>query len=183
MGRRGTNRGDGAGLLTDSERRGLELFFGEAECWECHAGPLLSDGEFHNIGTPVPDGLPRDPGRYDGADLVVRDRFNAAGRYSDDPEGSQAIVSRGVRRDPLQWGAFRTPSLRNVARTPPYMHDGSMPDLESVVRFYSTLEGAVQLDHHQETVLSPLDLDDRELADLVAFLGALDGDARFGNDR
>ena len=61
--------GDGAGLLTDSERRGLELFFGEAECWECHAGPLLSDGEFHNIGTPVPDGLPRDPGRYRYSDL------------------------------------------------------------------------------------------------------------------
>ena len=175
--------GDGAGVLTDSERRGLELFFGEAECWECHAGPLLSDGEFHNIGTPVPDGLPRDPGRYDGADLVVRDPFNAAGRHSDDPEGSQAIVSRGVRRDPLQWGAFRTPSLRNVARTPPYMHDGSMPDLESVVRFYSTLEGAVQLDHHQETVLTPLGLDDRELADLVAFLGTLDGTTRFQSDR
>ncbi len=166
--------GDPEVRLEPSELRGMKLFFGQAECWECHAGPLFSDGEFHNIGTPVVDGLPRDPGRYDGAALVVADPFNAAGVHSDDPEGDQAIVSRGVKRDPGQWGAFRTPSLRGVASTPPYMHDGSMADLESVVRFYSTLEGAIQLDHHQESVLSVLDLSPQELEDLVAFLGTLD---------
>ena len=171
--------GDGSESLSASQRRGLDLFFGRAECWECHAGPLFSDGEFHNIGTPVPGGLPRDPGRYDGAALVVEDRFNAAGIHSDDREGSRAVISRGVKRDPSQWGAFRTPSLRHVARTPPYMHDGSMPDLETVVRFYSTLEGAIQLDHHQESVLLPLGLTDDEVADLVAFLQSLDGDAGF----
>ncbi|MBC03116.1 MAG: methylamine utilization protein [Phycisphaerae bacterium] len=171
--------GDGSVALDPSQRRGLELFFGRAECWECHAGPLFTDGEFHNIGTPVPGGLPRDPGRYDGAALVVDDRFNAAGLHSDDQEGARAIVSRGVKRDPSQWGAFRTPSLRHVGRTAPYMHDGSMPDLETVVRFYSTLEGAIQLDHHQESVLAPLDLSDGEIADLVAFLRSLDGDIEF----
>ncbi|MCP4837277.1 MAG: hypothetical protein GY895_21235 [Phycisphaera sp.] len=172
--------GDGGDLLSPAERRGLNLFFGRAECWECHAGPLFSDGEFHNIGIPVPDGLPRDPGRYDGAAMVVSDSFNAAGPHSDARDGSQSVVSRGVKRDPSQWGAFRTPSLRNVGRTPPYMHDGSMPDLETVVGFYSTLEGAIQLDHHQESVLSPLGLADSEREDLVAFLRALDGDAVFG---
>jgi cytochrome c peroxidase len=55
------------------------------------------------------------------------------------------------------------------------MHDGSMPDLASVLRFYSTLEGAVQLDHHQESVLTPLGLSDEELVDLEAFLRTLDG--------
>ena len=171
--------GDGSSSLTDSERRGLDLFFGRAECWECHAGPLFSDGEFHNIGIPAPGGLPRDAGRYGGIALLLADRFNAAGSHSDQREGSQAIVSRGVKRDPSQWGAFRTPSLRNVGRTPPYMHDGSMADLESVVRFYSTLEGAIQLDHHQESVLTPLGLSSEEISDLVAFLKALDGDASF----
>ena len=174
--------GDGSSALTASQRRGLELFFGRAECWECHAGPLFSDGEFHNIGTPVPGGLPRDSGRYDGAALVVDDVFNAAGLHSDDPDGSRAVVSRGVKRDPSQWGAFRTPSLRHVGRTSPYMHDGSMDDLETVVRFYSTLEGAIQLDHHQESVLAPLGLDDSEIADLVAFLRSLDGEAVFGSN-
>ena len=172
--------GDGGDLLTPAERRGLDLFFGRAECWECHAGPLFSDGEFHNIGTPVADGLPRDPGRYDGAAMVVSDSFNAAGPHSDARDGSQSVVSQGVKRDPAQWGAFRTPSLRNVGRTPPYMHDGSMADLETVVRFYSTLEGAIQLDHHRESVLSPLGLADSEREDLVAFLRSLDGEAVFG---
>ena len=167
--------GDGSTALTESERQGLALFFGRAECWECHAGPLFSDGEFHNIGIPAPDGLPRDEGRYVGAGLVRDDPFNAAGPHSDDPDGSRGVVSRGVKRDPGQWGAFRTPMLRGVGRTPPYMHDGSMPDLETVVRFYSTLEGAVQLDHHQESVLSPLNLEEDEIEALVAFLGTLDG--------
>jgi cytochrome c peroxidase len=167
--------GDGAAVFSASERRGLELFFGRAECWECHAGPLFSDGEFHNIGIPAPDGLPRDQGRYIGARLVREDPFNAAGPHSDDPNGDRGIVSRGVREDPGQWGAFRTPMLRGVGRTAPYMHDGSMPDLASVLRFYSTLEGAVQLDHHQESVLTPLGLSDEELVDLEAFLRTLDG--------
>ncbi|MCP4833343.1 MAG: hypothetical protein GY895_01130 [Phycisphaera sp.] len=55
------------------------------------------------------------------------------------------------------------------------MHDGSMPDLESVVRFYSTLENATQLDHHQESVLTPLLLEPGEIEDLVAFLETLSG--------
>jgi cytochrome c peroxidase len=167
--------GNGEDVLSASERRGLALFFGRAECWECHAGPLFSDGEFHNIGIPAPNGLPRDEGRYVGARLVREDAFNAAGPHSDDPDGDRGIVSRGVREDPGQWGAFRTPMLRGVGRTAPYMHDGSMPDLASVLRFYSTLEGAVQLDHHQESVLTPLGLSDEELADLEAFLRTLDG--------
>lgn len=174
----------GEEILTDAERRGLGLFFGRAECWECHAGPLFSDGEFHNIGIPAPDGLPRDEGRYVGARLVREDTFNAAGPHSDDPTGARAIVSRGVREDPGQWGAFRTPTLRGVGRTPPYMHDGSMPDLATVLRFYSTLEGAVQLDHHRESVLTPLGLSETELADLEAFLRTLDGELPgLGDDR
>ena len=163
-------------VLNERELAGMKLFFGQAECWECHAGPLFSDGEFHNIGLPVPGGLPRDPGRYDGATLVRNDPFNAAGDYSDQSSGARAIISKGVRTDPGTWGAFRTPSLRHVAETGPYMHDGSMESLRDVVKFYSELEGAVQLDHHQESVLTPLGLTDREIDDLVAFLETLTGD-------
>lgn len=166
--------GTGESILAPAEQRGLALFFGRGECWECHAGPLFSDGEFHNIGIPVPGGLPRDEGRYRGATLVREDPFNAAGVHSDQPDGPRAVVSEGVKSDPDAWGAFRTPGLRGVGLTPPYMHDGSMPDLETVVRFYSTLEGAVQLDHHRETVLSPLDFSDEESADLIAFLRTLE---------
>jgi len=176
--------GDGSTHLDPSELRGMSLFFGRAECWECHSGAFFSDGEFHNIGIPTPNGLPRDPGRYDGSLLVREDPFNAAGPHSDAPDGVQAILSAGVRHDAETWGAFRTPSLRGVGDTAPYMHDGSMPDLESVVRFYSTLEGATQLDHHQESVLTPLMLEPSEIEDLVAFLKTLSGSyAGVGDDK
>ena len=103
------------------------------------------------------------------------DPFNAAGRYSDDTTGPNARLVRGLIDSPENWGRFRTPSLREVARTAPYMHEGRFKTLEEVLRFYSTLEGAVQLDHHQEKVLEPLDLSDSEISDLIAFLRSLNG--------
>ena len=164
--------------LTDDQRRGLALFFGKANCFQCHHGPNFSDGEFHMLGLPEPDGgPPRDPGRYAVIDRVRTDPMNAAGPHSDDPRGPIAQVSASLARSPDRWGEFRTPSLRNVAETPPYMHAGQFASLEDVVRFYSTLEGAVALDHHRESVLVRLDLTARERRDLVAFLGALTGTA------
>ena len=163
--------------LTPSEMRGLELFIGEANCLTCHAGPRFSDGEFHDIGVPpAGGGLPRDAGRYSGVAQLKKDQFNGAGDYSDDKEGPVGRMTRSVRVDPDSWGRFRTPTLRNVATTAPYMHQGQLEDLESVVRFYSTLEGAVQLDHHQERVLEPLNLTEQQIQDLVGFLRSLSGD-------
>ena len=72
------------------------------------------------------------------------------------------------------WGSFKTPSLRNVARTAPYMHQGQFEDLGTVLRFYNTLEDMQVQDHHQESVLQPLDLTEQQLADLEAFLRSLD---------
>ena len=164
--------------LTDDERRGLALFFGKANCFQCHHGPNFSDGEFHMLGLPEPDGgPPRDAGRYAVVDRVRTDPMNAAGPHSDDPRGPVAQVSASLARTPERWGEFRTPSLRNAAETPPYMHAGQFASLEDVVRFYSTLEGAVALDHHRESVLVRLDLTARERRELVAFLGALTGTA------
>jgi cytochrome c peroxidase len=166
----------GDGEISESAERGMQLFFGRAECWECHTGPLFSDGEFHNIGIPpTSGGLPRDKGRYAGSAIVRDDPFNAAGAFSDAPQGLWATVVGNTRVDPETWGAFKTPSLRGVSATPPYMHAGQLVSLQEVVQFYSTLEGAVQLDHHQESVLSPLGLSEEEIADLVAFLGTLQG--------
>jgi cytochrome c peroxidase len=155
---------------------GLSLFVGEAGCWECHAGPMLTTGAFHDIGVPpVAGGMPTDPGRFTGADVVKSDPFNAAGVHSDDDSGVPARLVRSLVNSPDNWGRFRIPSLREVSRTAPYMHEGRFKDLAEVVNFYSTLEGAVQLDHHQEMVLSPLELAPEEQAALVAFLESLDG--------
>jgi cytochrome c peroxidase len=162
--------------LDASELRGLKLFVGKASCISCHHGPMLSDGEFHNIGVPEADGrLPDDPGRRDGIELLKQSEFRAAGPYSDAPESEVAVISEALINSSENWGRFRTPSLRDVAATGPYMHAGQLATLEDVVRFYSTLDGAVQLDHHRERLLAPLDLSDAEIADLVAFLGTLTG--------
>jgi cytochrome c peroxidase len=162
--------------LSASEIEGLKLFVGKAGCIRCHNGPMFSDGEFHNIGAPVPDGgPPRDPGRYEGIQLLKRNPFRAAGRFSDAPESSRAVISEALVNSPENWGAFRTPSLRNVAGTAPYMHAGQLATLEDVVEFYSTLKGATQLDHHQAALLEPLNLTQGEKDDLVAFLRTLSG--------
>jgi cytochrome c peroxidase len=175
---RGLKEGDRESLaaLSPEAVAGLRLFVGRAGCIQCHEGPMLSDGEFHLVGVPTPGGgMPSDAGRFLGAKIVKQDAFNAAGPHSDDPNAAAGLRVSTLAVSPETWGAFRTPSLRHVGRTAPYMHAGQMPDLESVVRFYSTLEGAVQLDHHREQVLAPLELSEAESAALLAFLRSLDG--------
>lgn len=162
--------------LTPGARRGLALFFDRANCWECHHGANFTDGEFHVIGVPPPSGgMPGDPGRYAVVESVRSNPFNAAGPFSDDPTGKQARISGALVRFPELWGQVKTPSLRTAALTGPYMHQGQLPTLDAVVRFYSTLEGAVMLDHHRELVLRRLDLSPEEQADLVEFLRAISG--------
>src|SRR6185295_177864 len=83
----------------ESAKRGLALFIGKANCRLCHAGPLFSDGEFHNIGVPdLEKTPPRDAGRYSGIEEVRRDPFNAAGAFSDDRKGSRAVELERLAR-------------------------------------------------------------------------------------
>jgi len=163
-------------LYPEAAKRGLALFIGRANCRLCHAGPAFSDGEFHNIGVPDLARAPqRDAGRYSGVEQVRKDPFNAAGVFSDDPQGKRASELAMLARNSSQWGEFRTPTLRNVARTAPYMHQGQFATLREVLHYYSTLEGTVPAGHHGEQVIRPLHLSDGEIEDLVAFLGTLNG--------
>jgi cytochrome c peroxidase len=126
---------------------------------------------------PLGGGAPADPARYGGIERVKADELNAAGEFSDRRDGERALQLRTLVQSPQNFGEWRTPSLRNVALSPPYMHQGQFASLRDVVRFYSTLEGATQVGHHQEQVLKPLQLSPQEIDDLVAFLEALTGDA------
>ena len=162
------------GALGPRALEGLRLFLGKAGCRQCHVGPLFSDGEFHNVGVPPRGGgRPRDPARYAGARAVLADPFNARGAHSDDPQGPRARRLGALRNPPESWGQYKTPSLRNVAATAPYMHAGQFASLREVVEYYSTLEGAVVAGHHRELVLQPLALSEREIDALVAFLESL----------
>ena len=164
--------------MSASAQRGLKLFIGKAGCRLCHVGPLFSDGEFHDLGlAPLKGGKRTDPGRHAGVDLVLRDPFNGVSVYSDanrDAHRSPAADKlEFLAKGPELWGQFKTPTLRNVARTAPYMHEGQFAGLADVLHFYSTLEGAAPAGHHQETTLVPLALEPGELADLTAFLESL----------
>ena len=133
--------------LTDSQRRGLALFSGRARCTFCHDGELFTDQRFHNTG------------------ISWRSRDNGAAQTID--LGRFEVTGRNVDR-----GAFRTPSLRDVALTEPYMHDGSLSTLEAVVEFYD--QGGYP-NAHLDGFLRPLALSAEERADLVAFLKSLTG--------
>ena len=160
--------------LSPSAQRGLKLFVTSADCRQCHSDANFTDDEFHDLGlAPRGGGLRSDPGRYAGLERLLADPLRASGEFSDAREGAKARELEFLPRTQESWGQFKTPSLRNVALTAPYSHDGTFATLEDVVRFYSTLEGSAPAGHHGERVLQPLDLSEEAIADLVAFLESL----------
>jgi cytochrome c peroxidase len=164
-------------LIPPQAIRGFELFAGDAGCRQCHFGPMISDLEFHDLALPPRDAhAPPMPGRGGGYALLRQSEFRADGPWSDAPASTRARRAAAARIGPEHWGSFRTPSLRNVAQTAPYMHSGQFQTLGEVLAFYNTLEQQVRRHHHAEAVLQPLDFTPEQLADLEAFLQSLSGD-------
>lgn len=137
------------GALSAAAQRGFEVFrrADKGNCAACHSladhYALFTDNKFHNIGVGVVNEQSTDPGRY------------------------------AVTHNPADMGAFRTPSLRNVALTGPYMHDGSLKTLKEVVDFYV---GGGNSNAHLDANMKSLDqLTAQDRADLVEFLKALTG--------
>jgi cytochrome c peroxidase len=168
-------RGDAAAAARypASARRGLAIFVGKGRCSVCHLGSNFTNGEFHDIGIPFFAGPGRvDPGRYEGIRRAQVSRYNLLGPFSDDAERRTAGATRFVALEHRNFGEFRVPSLRDVARTAPYMHNGSLASLREVVRHYSELDED-RLHADGERILRPLGLSDAESDDLVAFLESL----------
>ena len=166
---------DPAGIAgyPEAARRGLKLFVGKGRCDLCHFGANFTNGEFHDIGLPhFPEPGRVDKGRYGGIQQLRKSRFNLLGPFNDDKLRATAGFTRHVRLTPKNWGEFRVPSLRNAARTAPYMHDGSKATLEDVMNHYSEIPED-RLHQDGEKLLRPLNLTDAEKADLVAFLKTL----------
>lgn len=163
----------GIAAYPETAKRGLKLFIGKGRCDLCHFGANFTNGEFHDIGLPhFPEPGRVDKGRYGGIQLLRKNRFNLLGPHNDDDLRATAGFTRHVRLTQRNWGEFRVPSLREVARTAPYMHDGSKATLEDVVNHYSEIPEE-RLHQDGEKLLKPLNLTDREKADLVAFLRTL----------
>ena len=130
--------------LSREQKWGEALYFGKARCTRCHTGAFFSDRNFHN------EGIGWDEKTRSFADLG---RFKESGYYSD-------------------MGAFRTPSLRDVARRPPYMHDGSKATLHEVLEHYN--RGGVP-NPYADGGMEPLELTGEEIDLVVQFLEALNG--------
>ena len=156
-------------VLSPAAQRGAKLFVGKANCQFCHSGPNFTDGEFNNLSISGDDPQNPDPGRLEGIAQLIQDPFNSQGPYSDDNRTNKV---RLVRRQADDLGKFKTPTLRNIAKTAPYMHNGHFQSLKEVVEFYSNL-AAPEIGHHREEFLVPLGLSDQEMEALVAFLESL----------
>ena len=151
-------------------QRGLKIFVGRGNCSFCHFGPRFTNGEFADVGIPYFAAPGRvDPGRHAGIGLVRQGRFNLLGPYNDDTTGANAVATRHLVLEHRNWGEFKVPTLRNVARTGPYMHAGSHATLADVVRHYSELNED-RLHADGERILKPLRLARDESDDLLAFL-------------
>ncbi len=172
----------GQDALSDAERRGMDLFYGEAGCVSCHAGRFQTDHQFHSIAM-----VQIGPGKAARFETHARD------------EGRMRVTG-----DPADAFAFRTPSLRNVTLTAPYGHDGAYATLEGVIRHHLDPVGALYSYDRSQAILadlpgaedwrilddpaemeaiaasnelSPMDLTDAQIADLIAFMGALTDEA------
>ncbi len=154
-------------------QRGLRIFVGKGNCSICHFGAQFTNGEFADTGVSFFAGRGRvDPGRHDGIKKLKASPYNLLGRFNDDATRGNASGTRHVDLQHRNFGEFRVPGLRNVARTAPYMHNGSIATLREVVQHYSDLnEDRLHLDG--EKILRKLNLAAGEIDDLVAFLESL----------
>jgi cytochrome c peroxidase len=169
-------RGDAAAMRRygAAAQGGLKLFVGKGRCSVCHFGPNFTNGEFDDIGVPHFAEKGRvDTGRHGGIAALAASPFNLLGRYNDDPKGAPGLATRHVEQLHRNWGEFRVPSLRNVARTAPYMHNGSLATLAAVVNHYSEVNEERLHGLPGQRLIRPLRLSPQEKADLVAFLETL----------
>jgi cytochrome c peroxidase len=159
-------RGDRTALSV-SELRGLGLFTGKARCILCHNGPAFTDSGFHNLGVPEADFL-NDPR------VLASLRFDA--KRMGVPEYRSLTADPGrylITKQDRDFGAFKTPTLRNVTSRSPYMHNGAFRSLSEVITFYNKGGGH---DPRKDPFVQPLNLTQTEAADLLAFLASLTGE-------
>jgi cytochrome c peroxidase len=172
--------GKAKNALTQQAQFGFKLFTGNAGCSQCHTVnekyALFTDNGLHNTGIGYADamGIQKQtqtlkiqlaPGVFTDVpnaviDAVSEVKANDLGRYE-------------ITQNPHDRWKYKTPSLRNVKLTPPYMHNGSLATLKEVVEFYN--RGGIPNDT-LDPLIKPLHLTDKEIESLVAFLTSLTGD-------
>ncbi len=145
--------------LSDDAKKGLEIFTGKGKCNDCHYGVSLADDKFYALH------VPENPEQQNDARIAVTRRFVAKVYHYEDYRTLSEDPGRYlITKDKKDWKAFRTPTLREIAKTGPYMHNGVFQTLDDVIAFFD--EGGGK----GNTVLKPLRLTDREKKYLKIFL-------------
>ena len=157
-----------AGAISAEAKQGLALFKGKAGCIQCHNGAYFSDAEAHNLGVPENARIFLEVKRH----ITFRSLLSFMGvpNYHNLRRDPGFFI---VTKDPADMGKFLTPTLREVSRTGPYMHNGVIKTLAGVVDFYNAGGGKDPL---KDKRIKPLGLSAKEKAALVAFLETLSGD-------
>ena len=162
------NYGGDPKALSDAAKRGKDLFFSEKlECFHCHGGFNFSDSVQHD-GTTFTETMFHNTGLY-----------NIGGK-GDYPEGGRGVYE--ITKFPTDMGRFRAPTLRNIALTAPYMHDGSITTLSEVLDHYAAggrtiadgpFAGVGSTNPYKSELINAFLLSADEKADVIAFLEAL----------
>ncbi|MEP6653549.1 MAG: cytochrome c peroxidase [Myxococcales bacterium] len=181
-------------IISSDAKKGAQLFVGKAGCVDCHNTPLLSDSKFYNVGVPdigaavatesvCPKGGTCDCvtpnnclpwGVRDGLVKLQKHPYLRTSSWSDDSSDLSRQMYMDMSPGAVGKGSYRTPSLRDVALTAPYMHDGALPTLEAVVAHYNR-GGDPSVYGDRSARIKPLNLSDNEQSQLVAFLKTLTG--------
>jgi len=171
--------GGDAKALTDAQKRGFDLYVNKGRCVSCHVieqtQALFTDNRFHNVGVGIND-IQQDVPDLAGAFLQAKATLAEVDKKVLGDKRTSELGRFAVNREFEGLGAFKTPTLRNVAVTPPYMHDGSKNTLRDVVVHYNnggvTKEGD-PVNDFLSSGIRPLNLTDAEVDDLVSFMEAL----------
>ncbi|HTZ17227.1 MAG TPA: cytochrome c peroxidase [Dissulfurispiraceae bacterium] len=151
-------KGDQSALSEDA-RKGYEIFAGKGRCAECHYGAKLSDDKFYALN------VPENPDHQTDSRITATRRFVAkVYHYGDYANLSEDPGRYLITKDKKDWKAFRTPTLREVARTAPYMHNGVFATIDEVIDFINRGGGK------GNSVIEPLGLNGEEKRQLKTFL-------------
>ncbi|MBN2159366.1 MAG: cytochrome-c peroxidase [Spirochaetes bacterium] len=172
----------GENVLSEKEKQGFDIFINKGRCVSCHiveyTTALFTDGKFHNVGVGI-NTVPEDEiARLSAEFLEAKyNRTDVDLKVLGDPQASE-LGRFAVTRNVSEMGAFKTPMLRDIALTAPYMHDGSLKTLEDVIDHYNrggASSDSEKINPYLSGGIRPLDLTDDEKAALVAFMKTLTG--------
>lgn len=164
-------------FLDEQEVSGMRLFMGKANCASCHNGPFFTNYEFHNIGAPEPNEQAVDLGRFTGVEKLATEEFTCLSQWSDAGPDDCEEMKFLKRSGPELVGAFKTPTLRNIVETAPYMQAGQFKNLEEVINHYNLPKPPFydreQHPNRPHFDILPLKLDEKEIEEIILFLASL----------